>query len=197
MNQEKVIAAVVIALCAAVAVRADMTPMPWGNPPDRGSLSFWGCAAPESLECPHLSICSVMVGFNTFPIGIIEGERAVARQHGESQPVCVLSDRQDSFALCLYALLGLGLCKSAPWAKRLSLDAIPAWYGQQGPCHVGHSLAISPDCPSLTLLCGLVQPGGEDSGPTPWRRGAVVSLWRTHQFSPSVVGPRGPPLHSC
>jgi hypothetical protein len=99
--------------------------------------------------------------------------------------------------LCLYALLGLGLCKSAPWVKKLSLGVLPGWYHDGGPFQIGHSLAISPDCLCLAVVC-FTQPQdkAEDLQPL-YRLGAVAALWRAAQFVPAVRAARGPPVRFC
>jgi hypothetical protein len=105
----------------------------------------------------------------------------------------VLADRPNALHLCLCALLSLGLCKSAPWVKRLPLGVIPSWYHEGGPLQIGHSLALSPDCVCLASLC-FAQPEGktEDLEPV-YPLGAVIALWRESQIAPAVRAPRGPP----
>lgn len=115
---------------------------------------------------------------------------------GEVRPVCVLSDRQDNLGLCLYALFGLGLCKSVPWARKLPLGVIPGWYHDGGRFQIGPGLAVSPDCVNRALVF-FVQPGHIVGNPMSQSCQATIILrWRMSQFNPVVLSPRGPPLCS-
>ena len=82
------------------------------------------------------------------------------------EDICIRSDGQNSLGLCLCALLGLGVCRSAPWVKKLSLTVIPEWYHDGGPRQIGHSLAVTPDCLCSSSAC-FVQPQSpaEDTAP--------------------------------
>ncbi|MEN6428943.1 MAG: hypothetical protein ABFE13_26645 [Phycisphaerales bacterium] len=105
----------------------------------------------------------------------------------------ILSDRQDSFDLCLYTLLGLGVCRSAPWAKRLSLGVVPGWYHDGVPFQVGHSSAVSTDCLCPSLVC-FVQPETDpDDLLLRYDRESFTSLWRRSQCGPAAFASRGPP----
>lgn len=109
---------------------------------------------------------------------------------------CVLTERQDSLELCLYALAGLALCKSAPCVRRLSLGVVPGWYHDGGPFRIGHTVAISPDCLSTPLVC-LVQPDEAQEELAPkYHAGTIEPLWRKSQFISSVLRARGPPSHA-
>jgi hypothetical protein len=113
-----------------------------------------------------------------------------------SEPVHVLTEGSDSFGLCLYALLGLGLCKSAPWLRKLSLGPIPDWYHDGGPFQIGHSVALSPQCSCDSLIC-FVQPQGSCDDPLPqYQRQTLFCLWRRSQSIPAADAPRGPPSRS-
>jgi hypothetical protein len=133
----------------------------------------------------------------TYP-GALPGDlhtvvRTDAEPAGVAQPVYVLTEGRTNFHLCLCALLSLGLCRAAPWAKRLSLGVVPDWYHHGGPFQIGHSLAVSPDCLCPTLVC-FVQPDSVAENPIPrYHFATVVSRWRNSQFTPAVVAPRGPP----
>jgi hypothetical protein len=113
-----------------------------------------------------------------------------------TKPAQILTDRQNSLELCLYALLSLGLCRSAPVVRKLHFGGIPGWYHSGGPYQIGHSFAISADClPSTPVFC-FVQPAcmeAEDAL-VRYRWGMVVSLWRESQFAAAILASRGPPL---
>jgi hypothetical protein len=112
----------------------------------------------------------------------------------QTQPPQILGDGQSSLSLCLSALIGLGLCSSAHYVKRLSFGSIPQWYHDGGPSQIGHSLAANPDSACPVPVCCFVQPvhAAEDIIPQ-YRSGTVVSLWRTSQYTPDVIASRGPP----
>lgn len=115
----------------------------------------------------------------------------------EARQAYIQADHLNSLGLCLSALLGLGLCKSVPWVKKFSFTVVPAWYHDGGPAQIGHSFAVTPDCVCMAPVC-FVQPDvpAEDSIPG-WRFSAIVSLWRTSQFTPAVCAGRAPPQMSA
>jgi hypothetical protein len=119
---------------------------------------------------------------------------ADAGQIGVTQPVQVLSDNQSSLSLCLYALMGFGLCRSAPSVRKLHLGWGPQWYHDGGPFQIGHTYAISPDCLCHALACCFVQPQGMVDPHIPcYHCLAVIARWRGFQFTPAVLAPRAPP----
>ncbi len=104
-----------------------------------------------------------------------------------------LTEGHSSLDLCLYALIGLGLCRSAPRMRKLSLGGVPEWYHTGGPFQIGHSAAIAPDCLCSAQIC-FVQPGSGAQDPTPEYRGqTLICLWREAQFLPTILASRGPP----
>jgi hypothetical protein len=191
MERRRIILAVVMAIVATVTVRADMVP---------ASGPVIGCP-PQSCECPEVQGAGaldvqpfVAVVLNLLPPGLPSGVQPSTEQRSESQPLNVLSDEQNSLSLCLYALFSLGLCKSAPWVKKVSFGILPGWYHDGGPFQVGQSVAISPDCLDSAWAYCFIQPvrRGEDTMPQ-YRRETVVSLWRKGQFTPAAIASRGPP----
>jgi hypothetical protein len=112
---------------------------------------------------------------------------------GQAQHLHLLVEGQSSLDLFLYALMGLGLCRSAPWVKKFSFDLIPDWYHSSGPFQIGHSLAVGPDLCFAPVYC-FVQPDcrAQDCPPQ-YYRGTIVSLWRKSQFTPTILASRGPP----
>jgi hypothetical protein len=151
------------------------------------------CAAFPAIEVVNLSV-SDSFHAGSLPVDLQTTAQADAEPAGTTRPVCLLNDEQNSFGLCLYALLGLGLCKSAPLVRKLHFGAIPEWYHDGGPLQVGHSHAISPDCLTAAPVYCFIQPdcGGESPMPQ-YREGTVASLWRVSQFTPTVLASRGPP----
>ena len=120
---------------------------------------------------------------------------AASVEGAEPPSVHVLADRSDSFDLCLYTLLGLGVFRSGQWIRKPSLGFIPAWYHDGAPFRIGHSLAVSPDCVCSLTVCCIAQPpyAAEDRIPK-YRSRTVLSLWRRSQFTPDVLAARGPPV---
>ncbi len=109
------------------------------------------------------------------------------------QSLHLLTDDHGSLDLCLYALLGLGLCRSAPWVRKLSVSHVLEWR-HAGGCQIDAGLMEEPDWRFTTPFC-LVQPRHKtDSALAPYRQKIVVSLWRQSQFTPALLAPRGPPL---
>ena len=194
-KRRQIFIAVFGVLVLAAPLYADMMPLsasggrggqPACSPQPTGTFSeeqlAWG-------DCRGIADLGVLpVG----PLPVVDGD---IEQACERQAAPILSDGQNSFSLCLYALLGLGLCRSAPWVKRLHLGAIPEWYHDGGPSQIGHSLAISPDCLCSTPVYCFVQPedAAQDCIPQ-YRQEIIVSLWRKSQFAPEVIASRGPPL---
>jgi hypothetical protein len=122
-----------------------------------------------------------------------------AGEASEARPAEILTDQQNSLTLCLYALLGLGLCRSVPLVKKCHLSCIPDWYHSGGPSQIGHSLAISPDCQIAASAFCFIQPvftGVTKDALPQFHRRIVVSLWRQSQYTPAVLAPRGPPYMS-
>ena len=114
-----------------------------------------------------------------------------------AQTLQILRHEQDSLSFCLYALLGLGLLKSVPCAKRLSLGVVPGWYHDGAPSQIGHSLAISPDCFTSTPVCCFIQPESMNEAPAlQYHQRGIVSLWRASQFTATVLASRAPPSRS-
>jgi hypothetical protein len=183
-------------LALGAAVRADM--MPVGPSPGE-----YGRAAAESVatavpEAEPL-VAFTGGGIADFPVLPVASGPAADEDAGQvraTKNVPILTDGQTSFSLCLYALLGLGLCRSVPLVKKVSLGYIPQWYHDGGPVQVGHSFAISPDCLCAGPVC-FVQPEGPAEDPIPrYHFPDVVSRWRDSQFTPMVRASRAPPSSS-
>ncbi len=175
------------------SARADMVPVSqfvwgYGHVPSVGRPDVTSHAdGPDLFDGPGRSgLASV-----TVDVG------AQAETEGEpvalTQGVRILADGQGSFSLCLYALLGVGLWKSAPLARKLSFGGIPQWYHDGGPTQIGHRLAIAPDCLCAAPAC-FIQPDRRTEDPIPrYHFATVVSLWRSSQFTAAVLASRAPP----
>ena len=188
----KIVAVFVGVLAIAVMAEADMMPV---------SAVGTACVPPvttasqSDLQCASISAPSGHPGLAdlsflpcVFPLEV--GSQADP-MHGTP---LIRTDEQDSLGLCLFALLGLGLCKSAPYVKRVSFGTIPEWYHTGGPFQVGHSHAISPDCLYQAPVYCFIQPERPTKDPMPpYRQEAIMCLWRTSQFTPAVLASRAPP----
>jgi hypothetical protein len=197
---KKIISAAIVALAVVSVVRADMVPMSPSEGGARWAQSVCVPTAPQQASDSQDSAkFNGTVDLDVLPVGFLP---EVDEQVGDVAPAKapeILTDRQNSRTLCLYALLGLGMCRTAPWVKRLHIGLIPDWYHNGGPSQIGHSFAISSDClPSASVFCFL-QPeptaAAQDRLPQ-HRRGIVVSLWRQSQYTPAVLASRGPPYMS-
>jgi hypothetical protein len=177
---------IAVVLLAAATGRAGMTPIDRLDAEPVVSLPVGSPAASQSADL-------------VTPIGVAPGSLAVTTDGAapDVAAVQIASDRQNSLHLCLYALLTMGLGKSVPYVKKFSLGVVPQWYHDGGPFQIGHSQAISPDCLDSAPVYCFIQPesGAEDPSPQ-YRPGAVVSCWRTSQFTPSALISRGPPCMS-
>jgi hypothetical protein len=177
----------------SVSAYADMTPT---AERDTALAAVWSC------EQTGVSLAD-LVGEFALPSAIdFDWQAAGLAPVPQPEPVAegpavvVLSDRQDSLTLCLYALMGLGLCKSAPWVRKFSFGVVPQWYHDGGPWQIGHSFAASPDgcCPAPVCF---VQPEAPHKNLSPqYAWGAVTSLWRHSQATPITLAGRAPPAVS-
>ncbi len=174
----------------------------WSLCPGRGPQN----RSPRGFEVAHLPPADAvglfpgpaMDDLGCMGVGLPREARGIVEPSGEAQPVRILSDEQSSLGLCLYALLGLGLCRSVPYVKKFSVGVIPQWYHDGGPFQVGHSHAISHDCLGFASVHCFVQPDTRPEMPIlQYRREAIVALWRKAQFVPTILASRAPPLCSC
>jgi hypothetical protein len=193
-GREKIIAAILAGLALAGRACADMVPAsqlacesrPAPSVTDRATLPSPACSG-QVLDYQDFN------GLEFVPLDFAPRATADPGPAASAQPVHILADGQDSFSLCLYALLGLGLCKSAPFVKKFSFGYIPQWYHDGGPAQIGPSLAISPDCLCPAPVC-FVQPAARAGDRIPrYHFATVASLWRHSQFTPAVLAPRAPP----
>ncbi|HSV99122.1 MAG TPA: hypothetical protein VLI39_03055 [Sedimentisphaerales bacterium] len=195
MVRRRIIWVVALAMAVVMTARADMIPV--SGPVATASLPDSEPLGSESSPVAYEDFLFPFSAVDPLAFGLPRGVLADSPEPGPPQPVIILSDEQDSLSLCLYALFSLGLCKSAPWVKRLSFGIIPSWYHEGGPYQIGHSLAIEPDCLVPQAVCCSTQPDwGMEKPSQPYRRQAIALLWRKSQFIPSVDAPRGPPFCS-
>ena len=195
-DREKLIASVVGALIITASVNADMMPM---SSPDIGrGQSPYVLSGQTDLRYSDFSSpfsYPSVADLDLWPVEPLPEPTADVEQTSELQNLRSFTDGQGSFALCLYALIGLGLFRSAPWIKKLSFEFIPEWYHDGGPFQIGHSHAVTPETLYPTPVYCLVQPVCTVERLTPqYSLRTIISFWRKSQFTPDVIAPRGPPL---
>ena len=195
MNGKRTILVLCVVLVSTVSVYADMMPVPAANlerskpayvPCDQTNLQY--TVLPGLFNCPGIS------NQDLWHAGFLPEQTADTGQIPELQNIRSLTEGPGSFALCIYALIGLGLCQAAPWVKKLSLDFIPEWYHNGGPFQIGHSHAVTPETLYPMPACCFVQPicTVESHIPQNSQR-TIMSLWRKSQFTLDVIASRGPP----
>ncbi len=194
INRRKLLITVGLGLLVTTGVYADMTPV---SQSDAKRVQSSNACRLAELQYTNLSSPynpPSVTELDLWSVEFLPEANADVSQTSEIQHPLSLTNGQGSFNLCLSALIGLGLCSSTHWVKRLSFGFVPEWYHNGGPFQIGHSFAITPEslCPVpvycfIQLVCMV-----EDSLPQ-YRLRTVVSLWRKSQFTPSVLVPRGPP----
>lgn len=194
INRRKLLITVGLGLLVTTGVYADMTPV---SRMDAKCVQSSNVCSLKELQYANLSSPSnppSVTELDLWSVEFLPEANADVYQTSEMQQPQILTDGTGSFNLCLSALIGLGLCSSAHWVKRLSFGFVPEWYHNGGPFQIGHSYAVTPEslCPAPAFC--FIQPvcTVEDSLPQ-YRLGTVTSLWRKSQFTPTVLVPRGPP----
>ena len=198
IDGRRIITAIIGVFVATVSVYADMTPVSQSDA--KRVQSSNACRLAEfqytNLSSPYNP--PSVTELDLWSVEFLPEAKADDSQTDEIQHLQILTNGPDSFNLCLSALIGLGLCSSAHWVKRLSFGFVPEWYHNGGPFQIGHSFAVTPEslCPA-PVYC-FIQPvcTVEDSLPQ-YRLRTIVSLWRKSQFTPCVLASRGPPFCSC
>lgn len=195
--RRRVITILAFALALTASVRADM--MPAFHVDATPQHSVYACS---EVNLQPANACGSLVDPIILDLDLrspvflpsvsTNGERTSQTQ----EPVRLLAHERGSLDLCLYALMGLGLCRSAPWVKKLHFGGIPDWYHHGGPSQIGHSHPVGPNCLCSAAVC-FVQPDcrAEDFIPR-HRLGTIVSLWRNSQFTPSTLASRARPARS-
>ncbi len=195
MNGKRTILVLFVILVCTASVYADMMPVPTQSA-EYGQSSY----VPHSRTDFHYADSSSLFNYpsianlDLWPVELLPEPTADTEQTSELQNMRSFTDGPGSFALCLYALIGLGLCQAAPWIKKLSFEFIPEWYHDGGPFQIGHSHAVTPETLYPMPACCFVQPDRMVESHIPqYSQRTIVSLWRKSQFTPSVIASRGPP----
>jgi len=177
---------------------ADMMPTSW---PDAGSVATGSVGSRADLQ--PVDTANLFAGLSlseqdsrsvTF---LPEADADVTQARGAQPPAQLFANERISLELCLYALLGFGLCRSAPCLKKVHIGFAPDWFHSGGAHQVGHSCAIEWDSLSSPLVCYVQPPCTVDKVPSRYCLGIIESLLRESQSAPHTSAPRGPPsLHS-
>jgi hypothetical protein len=198
MNRKGTIIVLFSVLICTVSVHADMMSVPAASA-ERGKPAYIRC------DQTNLQYTGLQGPFNypgaanldLWPVEFLPEQTADTGQTPELQNIRSLKEGPGSFALCLYALIGLGLCQAAPWVKKLSFGFIPEWYHNGGPFQIGHSHAVTPETLYPMPACCFLQPACMVESHIPkYSQRTIVSLWRKSQFTPDVITSRGPPSNS-
>jgi hypothetical protein len=196
-DRRKFILGAIGALVFTVAVRADMIPV---SNRDFGRRQATCASGRTDLAYANLSSqshCPTVADPRLWSVQLLPKANASMGQASQIQQPQITTDGAGNLSLCLYALIGLGLCRSAPYVKKLSFGCVPEWFHDGGPFQIGHSFAVSPESLCPAPACCFIQPVcTEQPLISQYSLGTIVSLWRKSQFALSVLASRGPPL-SC
>lgn len=188
IDWRKTVIAAVVVLAATAGVYADLTP----TSPVQGGEYEQASLQPDDLSNSLLG--PSIVDLSMLPGAFLPATATDVTEASQAQPpVELIGSGQGSLDLCLYALAGLGLCRSGRWVKKISLGFVPEWYHDGGPYQVGHSHAIEPNLCSSPAVC-FVQPDHVANDSLPHSlTGTMASLWRRSEFTLAALATRGPP----
>ncbi len=197
INRRKLLITVGLGLLVTTGVYADMTPASQSDAKHVQSPNVCSLKELQYTDFSNPSNYPSVAKIDLWSVEFLPEAKDDDSQTSEIQNPLSLTNGPGSLNLCLSALIGLGLCSSAHFVKRLSFGFIPEWYHDGGPFQIGHSFAVSPESLCPVPVCCFVQPTCtvEDFIPQ-YRLGTVTSLWRKSQFTPTVLASRGPPFRS-
>jgi hypothetical protein len=188
----KIVASVPVVCAATARVHADMMPVCLANSGRLPVAAFDRADVHGARFAGPWDVLAI-AGPETDPVAFLPGVNSRTPLDAQTQVPQVLSDDQGSLDLCLYALFGLGLCRSVPLVRRLSFGCIPDWYHHGGPFQIGHSYVTGPDCLRCVVACS-AQPGCPMRDIVPrCHTGPIAALLRQSLFTPNILASRGPP----
>jgi len=193
-NRRRQILGVIGALIIAGTVHADMVPVTELHGKGRPLQHTSSSAESRQKDFSGRYDCSVAVDLDLGRVRFLPEAGADAEQSSQMPHAIELTGGPGSCSLCLYALMGLGLCCAPHWVKRLAFGFIPEWYHDGGPFQIGHSYAATPESLCTLQACYLA-PTDEPVEPLKpqYRLGIILSLWRKSRFIPTILASRGPP----
>ncbi len=194
IDRRKLLTAVIAVLVATAAAHADMIPV---SKLDAGRRQAPRACGRTDLAYTNLSSpsrCPSVADLGLWSVQLLPKANADFGQTSEIQHPQISTDGAGSYSLCLYALIGLGLCRSASYVKRLSFGFVPEWFHDGGPFQIGHSFAVSPESLCPAPACCFIQPVCTVQPLiSRFRLRTIVSCWRKSQFTSAAVASRGPP----
>lgn len=194
----KVVVAALVALAMRAPLYADMVPQSVGGPSSAWMLDCCGGSNPTCVDGLDLCVEFGPAQVDLLPLAYLAGLPVEMESADSAGPaVRILSHNQSSLDFCLYALVGLGLCRSGRWVRKASLGFVPDWYHSGGPFQIGHSHALNPDTLYPVPVCCFIQPDGTpDHSLSLCRTDAIASVQHPSQHAPASPISRGPPLCS-
>jgi hypothetical protein len=196
INGRRIILAAICGLVITSVVHADMVSVSKQDTERKQSFSVYIHDQILNSDLSNSYLPTHVADLDSWPAGLLSQTNTKTEENYDIQQLQSFTNGPGSLNLCLSALIGLGLCSSAHFVRKLSFSFAPEWYHNGGPFQIGHSYAISPESLCPIAVCCFVQPTrkmAEDSF-TLYRLGTIVSLWRKSQFTPDVIASRGPPL---
>ena len=134
----------------------------------------------------------INVNYNSF--GLISESNTGIEQNSKNRHMLISRPDSGSRSLCLYTLIGLGLCSSVTWVKKISFGFIPQWYHEGGPHQVGHSYAVMPGTlKSVPICCFLRSDYIGESLLSRYYKGIGISFLRNSLYTQDMLSYRGPP----
>jgi len=186
---------IIVATLVAGVVRADLVPVSEQDGKRKPLRHVCGRMEFQHADFSGLYDSAVVVDLDSGPVQFLPQADVDVGQTSQTLYAIELMGQPDSSSLCLYALMGLGLCSAPHWIRRLSLGFIPEWYHGGGPFQIGHSYATTPESLCSLQVCFLVPPDDRvEHLILQYRIRTILSSWRESQFTPSVIASRGPPL---
>lgn len=195
----KIVTALVMAFAMVGGVYADMTPAANLQASFRGTRTPGPRTASPLVDPTALRGDLLARDLSALPLPPAAREHSHLAKVSEPQgPAGVLAADEGSLSLCLYTLLGLGLCRSGHWVKRAGLGYVPDWYHSGAPYQIGASRVLGPDLQHLTPSLCQIQPDAT-FGATLSPPGSVepASLCRMSQRTLAALAYRGPPLRAA
>jgi hypothetical protein len=197
MSGEKVLFGFLAGLFITTAVNADMVSVSQSG---GGYERLSAVSAGADIQVTNALgpvICLNLAEVEYLPVGLLPKEVTQSSQTAPIAHSIDLRNEPGSLNMCLYALMGLGLCSSVHLVKKIHLGFIPEWYHDGGPFQIGHSFALSPQSLSPVPAYCFIQPDSAIANLltfNKFRLRTIMSLWRKSQFTPDVIASRGPPI---
>ena len=194
INRRKLLLVVIGVLALTAAVNAGMVSVSQLDAERRQSPRVCGRTDLQHTNSSSPFNYSGLADLDLWSVEFLPEAETDVAQTAQIRNLHSLTNGPSSLNLCLSALIGLGLCSSAHYVKKVSFGFIPEWYHNGGPFQIGHSFAISPESLCPAPVCCFVQTVWAAEPLIPqYRHRAIVSLWRKSQFTLCILASRWPP----